>query len=445
MRMDRIAEPTIAPPIQRRKTLLHPYVRHLARRRVQLSIGLFVAVFLPYFMRVDLAVVERISSQSLFNSLIATASALTIGYWLFRQVTKYPGILSTSYVVPSFAVSYGLVLAVFFFLRLDYSRLFFALSFVNALAWFHVVHLIVRRFDRPVFDVVPFGNGTSITEVPGAEWVVLSEEEPKPMSRDGLIADLRADFSDEWETLITEQVIKGTPVYHYKQMKEMLTGRVDIEHLSENNLGSLLPDVVYLKFKRLADFVGALLVGLFFLPLFAVVAILIRIEDGGPIFFRQARMGFRGEIFSVWKFRTMSQPDTPADYDEGSSIDAAKTKSGDKRITRVGRFLRLTRIDELPQIVNIVRGEMSWIGPRPEAVPLSLLYQAKLPYYRYRHIVRPGISGWAQVNQGHVAEVDEVLDKLHYDFYYIKHFSFWLDLLITLRTVRVVLTGHGAR
>ena len=121
------------------------------------------------------------------------------------------------------------------------------------------------------------------------------------------------------------------------------------------------------------------------------------------------------------------------------------TQAGDPRITRVGRLLRHTRLDEVAQIVNILRGEMSWIGPRPEAEPLSAWYEKELPFYRYRHIVRPGISGWAQVNQGHVHQVDAVLEKLHYDFYYIKRFSPWLDAIILLRTVRTVLTGFGAR
>lgn len=452
--MDQIAQSTIVPSIQRRRALRHPVIRQLAKRRMQLSIGMLLAVILPYFMRVDLAYAQTISSQNQFNSLIATACAVTIGYWLFRQLTKFPGILSTSYIIPAFAIAYGAVLVAFFFLRLDYSRLFFAVSFVNALVWFHFAHLIVQKFNRPVFDVLPFGNAKSVTEVAGADWIVLDEADPKFVSRDGLIADLRADLSDEWEAIVTEQAIKGTPVYHYKQMKEMMTGRVDIEHLSENTLGSLLPDIIYLKFKRLVDLIGALLVLPFLLPLFAVVAILIRREDGGPVFFHQARMGYQGEVFNVLKFRTMSPSDpqpvtssaaTPSETDEDGTIEAAKTKRGDQRITRFGRFLRKTRIDELPQILNIIKGEMSWIGPRPEAVPLSMLYQTKLPYYRYRHIVRPGITGWAQVNQGHVAEVDEVLDKLHYDFYYIKQFSIWLDVLITMRTIRVVLTGHGAR
>jgi lipopolysaccharide/colanic/teichoic acid biosynthesis glycosyltransferase len=152
-------------------------------------------------------------------------------------------------------------------------------------------------------------------------------------------------------------------------------------------------------------------------------------------------MGFRGHVFTMYKFRTMrTQEGTPDDPKA-----AAMTRDGDSRVTRIGRFLRRYRLDELPQAINILKGEMSWIGPRPEAVPLSRWYESELPFYRYRHIVRPGITGWAQVKQGHVAEVDEVLSKLHFDFYYIKNFSFWLDLLIVAGTIRTVFNGFGAR
>jgi lipopolysaccharide/colanic/teichoic acid biosynthesis glycosyltransferase len=129
----------------------------------------------------------------------------------------------------------------------------------------------------------------------------------------------------------------------------------------------------------------------------------------------------------------------------GDARDAAMTQQGDNRITPIGRFLRFTRIDELPQILNILLGEMSWIGPRPEAEVLSRWYEAELPFYRYRHIVRPGITGWAQVCQGHVVDIGEVQSKLHYDFYYIKHYSAWIDLLIIVRTIRTMLTGFGSR
>jgi lipopolysaccharide/colanic/teichoic acid biosynthesis glycosyltransferase len=121
------------------------------------------------------------------------------------------------------------------------------------------------------------------------------------------------------------------------------------------------------------------------------------------------------------------------------------TIEGDRRITKVGQFLRKYRIDEFPQIFNILKGDMSWIGPRPEAAELSHWYEKEVPFYAYRHAVRPGISGWAQVHQGNVAEVQAATVKLHYDFYYIKYFSPWLDLLILAKTMRTVLDGFERR
>jgi lipopolysaccharide/colanic/teichoic acid biosynthesis glycosyltransferase len=175
------------------------------------------------------------------------------------------------------------------------------------------------------------------------------------------------------------------------------------------------------------------------LPLMVLVAIAIRSESPGPVLFRQKRVGHAGRPILVYKFRTMRDV---AAADERS---AAMTRSDDDRITAVGRVLRKLRLDELPQIFNILKWEMSWIGPRPEAEVLSIWYTGEIPFYRYRHVVKPGISGWAQVNQGHVAQVDEVHRKLQYDFYYIKYFSPWLDVLILFRTIKTMLTGFGWR
>jgi lipopolysaccharide/colanic/teichoic acid biosynthesis glycosyltransferase len=211
---------------------------------------------------------------------------------------------------------------------------------------------------------------------------------------------------------------------------------VEIEHLSENSLGSLLPSSIYLKLKRACDTAGVLIAAPLILMAGVVVALAVKLKDGGPVFFTQPRMGHRGEVFSILKFRTMRV---------GSHNGNHFTSGDDPRVTRIGRLLRRYRIDELPQAWNVLRGEMSWIGPRPESLPLSAWYEERIPFYSYRHIVRPGITGWAQVQQGWAAEVEEVTGKLHYDFFYIKHFSPWLDLLITVRTIRTVLTGFGAR
>ncbi|WP_246248706.1 sugar transferase [Sphingomonas hominis] len=179
---------------------------------------------------------------------------------------------------------------------------------------------------------------------------------------------------------------------------------------------------------------------LLLLPVLVTIAVVIKATSRGPVFFVQPRVGYRGKPFRMWKFRTMvNRPATQAE------LEAAKTLDGDPRITAPGRFLRRSRLDELPQLWNVLRGQMSWIGPRPEALPLSRWYQSEIPFYRYRHIVRPGITGWAQVSQGHVLEIEDVMKKLSYDFFYISNFSPWIDLLIVVRTIKTMLTGFGSR
>jgi lipopolysaccharide/colanic/teichoic acid biosynthesis glycosyltransferase len=343
--------------------------------------------------------------------------------------------------MPSFLASYGMVLAVFLFFRLDYSRGIIVLSFTLCLMWTYLAYYLATREGRTVIAAVPYGQVTSsLPAVPTVAWKRLSE--PQLSSRyDALVADFNADLPEQWEAFLAEAALAGVPVFHIKQLRESLTGRVEIEHLSENSFGSLVPFMGYLKVRRVADFLGALAAGLILLPALLLIAILIRLDTPGPVLFRQPRVGYRGRLFQMYKFRTMRVPE----MGDGSDRLAAMTGENDPRITRIGRFLRRTRIDELPQLLNILKGEMSWIGPRPEAEPLSRWYESELPFYRYRHIVPPGITGWAQVNQGHVAELEQVSSKLHYDFYYIKNFSPWLDVLILIRTVQTILTGFGAK
>ena len=373
--------------------------------------------------------------------MIATSLAIILGYFLTWRLTIYPGISSISYIIPAFTISYGIALCAILFLRIDYSRFFFLFSFATTQVWFHIIIYLANRKNKLNFDVVPLGNANRLCDITDASWNILRGPKLPGVPTNGVAVDLRADLSNEWESFIADTAVGGVPVYHYKQLSENLTGRVEMEHLSENNLGSLLPNYLYLRFKYALDIAGVILALPILLPIFILIAIAIKKDGKGPVFFRQERMGYQGRVFTVWKFRTM-EVSTSSNVSER---EASITVNNDKRITKVGEFLRRSRLDELPQIINIVRGEMSWIGPRPEAKALSYWYQEKIPFYRYRHIVRPGISGWAQVNQGHVADVDDVRSKLQYDFYYIKYFSIWLDILITLRTINTMLTGFGAR
>ena len=290
--------------------------------------------------------------------------------------------------------------------------------------------------------MVPFGTVRRLSEMDGVRWVRLPGPQPDLLRRcDALVADFNADLPPEWEAFLADAALAGIIVYQVKPLLESLTGRVEIDHLSENSFGSLVPARGYFHLKTVLDWLVALAVLPVALPVMAGAALAILLDDGGPVLFRQKRVGHRGHLFEVIKFRTMrAGPHHALD-----ARAAAMRGELDPRITRVGAALRRSRIDELPQIFNVLAGQMSWIGPRPEAEVLSLWYVGELPFYHYRHVVKPGISGWAQVNQGHVAEVRDVHRKLQYDFYYIRCLSPWLDVLILFKTAKTMLSGFGAR
>jgi len=189
--------------------------------------------------------------------------------------------------------------------------------------------------------------------------------------------------------------------------------------------------------KRAFDVAAALALIIFFAPLFVLVAALVRLDSPGPAIYRQLRIGRSGAPFHIYKFRSMV-----VDAEKGGACWAQKN---DKRVTRIGSIIRKTRIDEMPQAFNVLKGEMSFVGPRPERPEFVDVLEKEIPNYCLRHAVRPGITGWAQVKYVYGASVDDARIKLQYDLYYIRHFSLMRDLLIIMMTVRVALFGLGSR
>lgn len=189
--------------------------------------------------------------------------------------------------------------------------------------------------------------------------------------------------------------------------------------------------------KRGLDILVSAAMLLFTLPLLLVTALAIRLESPGPVFYRQTRVGRHGKLFQVIKFRSMRN--------DAEKNGAQWAGQNDARITRVGAFIRKTRIDEIPQALNILFGEMSFVGPRPERPEFTSLLAEEIPHYDDRHRVKPGLTGWAQINYPYGASVEDSRQKLTYDLYYMKHYSFMLDLFIIIRTVRVAIKGVGAR
>lgn len=413
----------------------------LGRRRVQFLGAILLAAVLPLAFR--LVFTPDALWVSSFNAFWANLVAVCLAMWLRLSVEPYPGIRSSLVILPTCAAAHAAVLAFFFFTRLPYDRVAFIAGFVLHVAWFYLVYFTVQRRTILQIGVVPLGGWTKLVELQGVSWITLDEPELELAARcDAIVADFSADLPPKWEAFLADVALAGLIVYQVKPLAESLTGRVEIDHLSENSFGSLVPARGYFHLKTLIDFLAAVALLPLLLPVMAVAAVAILIDDGGPIFFRQRRIGHRGTPFHVLKFRTMRVESKAGDRD---ARKAAMTGDLDPRITRVGAFLRKSRIDELPQIWNILCAEMSWIGPRPEAQVLSQWYVGEIPFYRYRHVVKPGISGWAQTNQGHVAEVEDIHRKLQYDFYYIKYFSPFLDVLILFKTVKTMLTGFGAR
>ena len=416
-------------------------VRILESTRFQLLGGILCAVLLPGIMR---GALERLPDTiaSYDNSIIGTLCALLLGYMIYRKVTGLPGASALVNVVPAFLTSYGLVVALFFLLRLDYSRYQFLSSLCFVVAWYGLIQVVLARLRRPIFGVIPAGRAKALLTNCSADTVTFtSPDEADRRASIPLVADFKSDdLGPKWQRYLAEQAIQGRPVFNAKQVVESLEGRVRVDHLSENVGGALAPDILYAQAKRYVDFLSAVVELIMLMPVMVLTAVAIRMDSRGNPIFSQVRMGYRGQPFTVYKFRSM-RVQTEQDY---GKRDTHMTASDDDRITRVGRFIRMTRLDELPQIINILRGEMSWIGPRPETLKLSEWYEREIPFYRYRHVVRPGITGWAQIKQGHVTSVDDVREKLEFDFYYVKNFSIWLDALIFAQTVKVMLTGKGA-
>ena len=410
-----------------------------SRKRFQFAGALLIGTLIPWAMRGTI-LPGRLFEAANNNALLANIVAVTIAFWMRLSVETYPGIRRSYVILPSALTGHGIVVVWFLLTRFPYDRVSLALGFVLHVLWLYFLYIYAERSVVRRIAVVPFGGVERLFGITGVDWLALKRPNlADTRGCDAIVADFSADLPDEWEAFLADAALAGRIVYQHKQLAESLTGRVELEQLSENSFGSLVPAIGYFHLKAVIDFGFALLILPVALPLMAAIAIAIRLDSKGPALFRQRRVGHAGREITVYKFRTM-RPVEIADERE-----AAMTKDGDDRVTRVGGLLRKLRLDELPQIFNILKWQMSWIGPRPEAEVLSVWYTSELPFYRYRHVVKPGISGWAQVNQGHVAEVGEVHRKLQYDFYYIKYFSPWLDLLIFLRTIKTMLTGFGSR
>lgn len=259
-------------------------------------------------------------------------------------------------------------------------------------------------------------------------------------------AEIVIGLEERRSRLPTEELLmcrlRGLWISDFSSFMERETGRVELQSLNPSWLifsdGFSAQHRIERLIKRIFDVCVSALLLAFALPVVALTAIAIKLEDGGPVFYRQERVGLRGRTFMLLKFRSMS-------VNAESDGVARWAAVGDQRITKVGAIIRKTRIDEIPQALNVLKGEMSFVGPRPERPAIVADLGKAIPFYDYRHMVKPGITGWAQISYPYGASIEDAYQKLKYDLYYIKNYSLILDFLTLIQTVRVVLWPHGVR
>jgi lipopolysaccharide/colanic/teichoic acid biosynthesis glycosyltransferase/glycosyltransferase involved in cell wall biosynthesis len=252
----------------------------------------------------------------------------------------------------------------------------------------------------------------------------------------GVVLDRHVRSTDERTRLLGELKMQHLRLYSVEAVAELTSGRKMLPTTTDS-LWEIDNDPGYDRAKRWLDVITVIVLSPVWVPLAAGVAMAVRLDSKGPSLYSQSRVGRDGQVFTLWKFRSMVHGL------QAPGVHFAQAE--DPRITRVGRILRRTRLDELPQLFNVLMGHMSLIGPRPEQTAFVRDFAATIPSYPYRHLVRPGLTGWAQVQQGYADSVDATRIKLSYDLYYVAHYSLALDLLIAAKTVKTVCTGFGAR
>ncbi|MGB9680598.1 MAG: exopolysaccharide biosynthesis polyprenyl glycosylphosphotransferase [Minisyncoccia bacterium] len=238
---------------------------------------------------------------------------------------------------------------------------------------------------------------------------------------------------NQYQKLISDRFKdKNIEIIDFGQFYETLTGKVALSLLTEEwfkNCFSKRNLKTYEVIKRIFDFLGGIILLIISLPLWPIIGILIKIDSSGPILFCSFRIGKGGKKFLIYKFRTMVK--------NANQIGPAWTLEKDKRITKIGKILRFTHLDEIPQVINIIKGETSFVGPRPEEEKLVELFKKEIPFYEKRMLIKPGIIGWAQINYPHGASIKDAIEKLKYDFYYLKHRSLGFDFSIALKAWRI--------
>ena len=374
------------------------------------------------------------ASQTIINTALLMTIALVITMFTMVLMLRISIWRMTEQIFPIWVsgVATGLVLVIL--LRFSYSTVYLVMITLGSVIILLLLSFALKKTTRMriiVMDGVDLGE----SEKP----IVISYATAKKTAStiDALVVTQKQMQAQEWRGFLTGMALNHIPVMTDTYYRELNEGWVDLYATNAEELIQLRFVRRYAVIKRILDIAVAASGLILLSPLMLLVAILIRLETPGNPIFIQHRTGLRGKPFRMLKFRSMV-------------ADAAKhgkpfTNVNDDRITFIGRIIRPIRIDELPQLINVLLGSMSVIGPRPEEHFLNNQLEAEIPHYAFRLAVRPGITGWAQVMQGYVDDLKSTETKLSYDLFYIKNMSLMMDMVIFFRTIKTIVTGFGAR
>ncbi|MGV0985540.1 MAG: exopolysaccharide biosynthesis polyprenyl glycosylphosphotransferase [Limnohabitans sp.] len=388
-----------------------------------------------------------LATQVFSHTVLACAIPYALAAHLLYRGAHIPAAERTSLLFVTTGLPYLLTPLFFALTQQAYSRGAIALTYSLTMLWFWLADRWFQRH-RPIKlvyidDTIPAQMQTLLT-ADGANptqrlqliaWPTHWTGPTHAPACEGAVIDPQATASKTRSHILTQLKLNHIRLYSPEALFESMTGRLSQTTLS-NELWQTDGNPAYDLFKRILDFSIVLILMPMWYPLGLLVALAVKIDSPGPAIYSQIRTGLHGKPFRIYKFRSMRfEPLAQAQF----------AQKDDPRITRLGHFIRKTRLDEIPQLWNILRGDMSLIGPRPEQEKFVHQFAEQIPSYPYRHLVRPGLTGWAQVQQGYAASADETVIKLSYDLYYVTHYSLAMDLLIVLKTIKTVLTGHGAR
>lgn len=364
--------------------------------------------------------------------LVTTTFASLLSIWIFSNLRQFPLGSRFQNIVDSVTLPFVAEVIIFLLTGWFYSNIFLIISFAGVIFLLCICdHIFLKSKSRQVV-VMPDGT-MEYTHCDRA----LFHQPAGRTGGNGAVIDYQQELHTDGMAFVSHADSSDFPVCSAGTLYEVCTGKLSLNHLVIEGHNEFRPSLTYSSVKELMDIVLVLLSLPVTIPVMMIVALAVRLDSPGPVFFRQERVGQHGNKFMMWKFRSMRVD---------SEVNGAQFASkNDSRVTRVGKFIRKFRFDELPQFWNVIKGDMSLIGPRPEQEAFVRDFEREIPSYSYRHLVKPGITGWAQVSQGYAASQDETREKLEFDLFYAKHFSFWLDLCIIRKTIVTILTGFGSR